>query len=134
MLVLCGWACGIRCICIRVVTPDLAFVSALISSDTEDMRRYRATIGGQRGEELTSCDAVNLLFRGYGHIYLYSQAELTRAVQQAGFADIVETRAVRPQEPIFASVEGQGGVLGEDINAMEAFALEARKPLTANAP
>jgi SAM-dependent methyltransferase len=118
---------------IRLVTPDLAFIAALIGPDSEDLRRYRATIGGQRGEQLTNCDAVNLLFREYGHIYLYSEAELSLAVRRAGFVDIVHTRAGQPHDPIFASVEGHGGVLGDDINAMEAFALEARKALPAHA-
>jgi predicted SAM-dependent methyltransferase len=118
---------------VRVVTPDLAFIAELITSDSEDGRRYLATIGSLQGSALTKCDAVNLLFRGYGHVYLYSASELSDAARRAGFVDIVETRAGQPLDPIFSRAEGHGGVIGEDINALEAFAIEARKPLTQGA-
>ena len=77
---------------------------------------------------LTNCDAVNLAFYSYGHRYLYTTSELRTSLESVGFVDIVENRAGHPQHAIFVGAEGHGDVLGDELNAKEAFALEARKP------
>jgi hypothetical protein len=100
----------------------------LACGDLVDARAYLTALGTyHRLSVLTNCDAVNLAFYSYGHRYLYTTTELRASLESAGFVDIVENRAGQPQHSIFVGAEGHGDVLGDELNAKEAFALEARK-------
>jgi predicted SAM-dependent methyltransferase len=114
--------------CLRVVTPDLTFLMQLVSEQPL-AKSYLAAVSEFHGRTcLTTCDAVNLAFYSYGHQYIYMPSELRSALERAGFVDIVETRAGQPNDQIFVGAEGHGKVIGDDVNAQEAFALEGRKP------
>jgi predicted SAM-dependent methyltransferase len=114
---------------LRVVTPDLTFLMRLTTNSALDARAYLAAIANVHSlETLTTCDAINLAFYSYGHRYIYSSAELRTSLERTGFVDIIENRAGDPIHEIFAGAEGHGSFIGEEINAQEAFALEAKKP------
>ena len=114
---------------LRIVTPDLTFLMRLACDDLVDAKAYLTALRTyHRLSVLTNCDAVNLAFYSYGHRYLYTTSELRASLESAGFIDIVENRAGQPQHAIFVGAEGHGDVLGDELNAKEAFALEARKP------
>jgi len=55
---------------LRIATPDLDWLSSGILSGS------------------VSCDTVNDSFYGHGHRYLYSRAEMLKAVEEAGFASV----------------------------------------------
>jgi len=55
---------------LRIATPDLDWLSAGILDGS------------------VPCDLVNDSFYGHGHRYLYSRAEMAKAVREAGFSDV----------------------------------------------
>jgi SAM-dependent methyltransferase len=117
---------------VRFVTPDLAMFSRLLLDPAE-----RA--GGQpyldlirtffSQPEASWCDAFNYCFYEHGHRYIYSPEELRAELSAVGFANIVETRAGVPSDPDFLGIEGHVKVIGAEPDAIEAFGLEASKPL-----
>jgi len=113
---------------VRLVTPDLNFLGRVLNEQSPQIDLYLDRMREFLGVELSRCDAVNAAFRNYGHSYIYTPAELRRQMEGAGFVNIVETRGGQPDNPIFIGAEGHGAVIGDDVNALEAFGLEARKP------
>ncbi|WP_404369832.1 class I SAM-dependent methyltransferase [Sphingomonas sp. MMS24-J45] len=55
---------------LRIATPDLDWLSAGLIDGT------------------VPCDLINDTFYGHGHRYLYSRAEMLKAVRAAGFGDV----------------------------------------------
>jgi hypothetical protein len=53
--------------------------------------------------------------------------ELTEMLRHAGFSTVRVMQAGRYDHPVFNGVDGHGRVIGEEINAIEAMALEAAK-------
>jgi SAM-dependent methyltransferase len=119
---------------IRVVTPDLTWFANRIldpsASKLEDS--YLTFIGNvfQR-EQVSWCDAINLNFYEHGHQYIWSVDELVRTIGSSGFADVTITRAAYPQQQVFAGAEGHPKLVGAELDAVEAFAIEARVPVAA---
>jgi hypothetical protein len=72
-------------------------------------------------------DAVNRIFYGHGHRHIYAADELASMLQQAGFADVRVMAAGTFAHQIFNGVDGHGRVIGDDITAIEAMAVEAAK-------
>jgi SAM-dependent methyltransferase len=115
----------------RVVTPDLEGMAALcVTEPTPQARRYLEFVASFHGRpSITPADAVNYIFYDYGHRHIYSIASLSEVLRNAGFVDVAATRAGHPIQPVFHGVEGHPGFMGLENDALEAFALEARKPL-----
>lgn len=115
----------------RIVTPDLAFFANAVlhgAPEAEAYLRFLETFT-KSSCPVNWCDAINLNFYEHGHRYIYSPAELKKALLAAGFEDIVETRAGHHSDEIFFDVDGHTRLVGLVPNSIEAFALEARKPI-----
>ena len=122
---------------LRVITPDLTLFAAHVLGGgdprDEDYLQFLRAFHGQEG--LNWCDATNIIFRDYGHQYIWSAEELSAALRRAGFVDLQLGRAACPIQPVFEGCEGhpamlhrEAGVDGARIDAVEAFAIEAMKP------
>jgi predicted SAM-dependent methyltransferase len=112
---------------IRVVTPDLrAFARLALDPGEPEAQIYVHFIQG-RFPHMSPHDIVNNNFYGYGHRYIYSSEELTKALQEAGFDSVTESRGGFPNHPVFTDIEGHPKIVGIKPNAFEAFALEAIK-------
>ncbi len=121
---------------LRVITPDLTWFAEKAlgqgPAEDEDYLRFLRDFTGDPG--VNWCDAVNILFREYGHQYIWSIEELSAGLKAAGFSELVIGRAAHPVQPVFDGVEGHpamitrhSGADGVRIDALEAFAIEARK-------
>ena len=114
------------------VTPDLDwFAKRVLESDatTEAETAYLDFVTNFLKRDVSSwCDAINTIFYEHGHRYIWSQEELRTAVANAGFTDLATTRAAYPADPIFEKVEEHPRLIGHDLDALEAFAVEARLP------
>jgi hypothetical protein len=112
------------------VTPDLEGLAGMcVSPPTPAQERYLGFVAKLHGRDsITPADALNLIFYEYGHRHIYTVAELTGVLAAAGFEDIRASRAGHPIDPGFAGVEGHPGFMGLENDAVEAFALEAKKP------
>jgi predicted SAM-dependent methyltransferase len=114
----------------RLVTPDLDRLARLVLQPATEEDRYLQLVRIWSGNPLaTSVDSVNILFREYGHQYLYNRAALRNVLVDAGFSNIVETSASGYGNPVFRDAQGHVTSLntpvGEELNDLEAFAFEA---------
>jgi hypothetical protein len=113
---------------IRLITPNMqSFARMALDPGCPAAELYLRFLR-QRHPNITAYDAVNMIYYGYGHKHIYSPAELAEIVRRCGFVDIEETQPGVPINPVFENVEGHPRLVGVEANAIEAFALEARKP------
>jgi predicted SAM-dependent methyltransferase len=114
----------------RVVTPSLEnFARMALEPDWPDAQTYLNWFRRwHRKPDADISDVANMIFYGYGHRHVYRRAELAAMLQGAGFTDLKFMRASTYGDPTFDGVDGHGKIVGEDINGIEAFAIEARKP------
>ncbi len=122
---------------LRVVTPDLRrFASHIVGEGDPADDEYLAFLRKFHGQDsLNWCDAINIVFREYGHAYIWTADELGDELRRAGFAELKLGRAAHWMQPVFEDAEGhprmlqrEAGVDGVRIDALEAFAIEAMKP------
>jgi predicted SAM-dependent methyltransferase len=113
----------------RVVTPELEKIAAMaLHEDSPDVQAYIEWYRDwNKKPDATVSDAVNAMFYMHGHQHLYMRAELAGLLKSAGFADMRFFEAGEYGQPVFNGVDGHGKVIGEKINAMEAFAVETSK-------
>jgi SAM-dependent methyltransferase len=114
----------------RVVTPDLENLAGLcLASPSPEARRYLDFVADLHGRPtITPAEALNYIFYEYGHRHIYSISNLAQVLRGAGFVDVADTRAGYPIQAVFHGVEGHPGFMGLENDALEAFALEGRKP------
>jgi predicted SAM-dependent methyltransferase len=113
----------------RVVTPSIEKFAKLALSDGSDTsRQYLDWFRKWSNDPAASlADALNAWFFKHGHRHLFTNAELSDLLQQAGFRNI---KILEPEEygdPVFSGVDGHGKVVGSHINSAEAIAIEAQK-------
>lgn len=114
---------------VRLITPNVEFLFKLFEYNSYESDTYLTWIRDfNNNKQLTICDAVNQMFYGHEHRYLYSIVEMRTMLSKIGFIDIEQSHPGRPISHVFNGVEGHPKVIGYEINAMEAFALEALKP------
>lgn len=116
---------------IRIVTPELDWFAKRVlepaNADEEEYRQFLAAFFKDR--EIKSWgDVINACFYEHGHQYIWSVDELKRAILNAGFADLTVTRAGCPHSELFRDAEGHPRVVGLKLDAIEAFAVEAKVP------
>jgi hypothetical protein len=115
----------------RAVTPSLeAFAQMVLDPESAASRLYldfyRRFSGDARAE---ISDAVNSIFYLHGHRHVYREPELVAMLAEAGFVELRPLAAGSYGDPVFDGVDGHGNVIGSDVNAVEAFAIEGRKPV-----
>lgn len=115
---------------IRIVTPDLEGLARMcVNGPSAAEKSYLDFVAKLHGRtSITPADALNYIFYEYGHRHIFTAAELRQAMTEAGFVDIVESRAADPQREVFIGAEGHPGFMGAANDAIEAFALEGVKP------
>jgi SAM-dependent methyltransferase len=113
---------------LRLVTPSLESMAAIAlgrAQSTEYVEWFRRA-SGEPGAD--AGDAVNAMFYGHGHRYIWSEAKLTACLQALGFREVRRLAPGAHGSEIFRGVDGHGAVIGECANRIEAFALEATRP------
>jgi ubiquinone/menaquinone biosynthesis C-methylase UbiE len=113
----------------RVVTPSLEnFARVALEPESAAAQKYlgffRRYVSNPQAD---ISDAINMLFYGHGHRHIYRVNELAAMFQRAGFSEMRAMPAGTYANPVFNGVDGHGKVIGEEINAIEAFAIEAKK-------
>jgi predicted SAM-dependent methyltransferase len=120
---------------LRVSTPDLTILLALCrpgrSPDQEWFVRYVAENMIADCPYVDPIFVINNEFRAYGHQFLYDEPTLTRALERAGFHDIVRYPMGESPNPALAGLEARTkkAIPGRyEMRAFETLALEARRP------
>ena len=117
---------------IRILTPDFDRVIALTGDVTPEVATLARESNLRNGIDPSVADdpiyAVNRLFSGYGHRFLYTEAALTKALQDAGLTNVVRYPVGDTEDPDFADVDQHGNQINEGWNDYQTLALEADKP------
>lgn len=114
----------------RIVTPSLEnFCRLALEPNSPTAQKYLAFFRRYvNNPNADIADAMNLIFYGHGHRHIYMVQELGGMLMQAGFTNVRVMPAGSYGFPIFNGVDGHGKVIGAEINAIEAMAMEAAKP------
>lgn len=116
---------------IRLLTPDFDRVIALVDAPPEVIDLARASDlrnGIDPDEAGKPIYAVNRLFSGYGHRFLYTEEALTAALTRVGFTAIRRFPVGDTEDDDFATVDQHGNHISADWNDYQTLVLEADKP------
>lgn len=113
----------------RIVTPSFeSFARIALDPASATAQKYLAYFRQfVNNPQADLGDAINLIFYGHGHRHVYLIEELAAMLRQMGFSETKVMAAGTYNDPIFNGVDGHGKVIGEEFNAIESFAIEARK-------
>jgi len=114
----------------RIVTPSLENMAALVQSPASSTARHYLQWWRHRNNDpwATIADTVNSMFYDHGHRHIYTRDELCGMLKNIGFVNLKLLKAGEHAHAAFKGIDSHGKVIGEDINRIEAFALEAEKP------
>lgn len=117
---------------LRILTPDFDRVIALTGEISDEVATLARGSNLRNGIDPAVADdpiyAVNRLFSGYGHRFLYTEAALTRALGDAGFTEVIRYPVGDTEDPDFADVDQHGNQINEAWNDYQTLVLEADKP------
>ena len=116
---------------VRIVTPDLAFLRALLDDASHPQRdAYMAFYQrhNRLGDPFTVTHLVNHFVRAWGHQFIYDRGTLAGLLRSAGFED------VEPQELLDSRIAELRGLakidrMPEGFLELESLTVEGRKPL-----
>jgi predicted SAM-dependent methyltransferase len=117
---------------IRLATPDLSRLLALMHSTNDDTaREYIAWASGEFLDPRTPVAAIHVLnnqFRNYGHQFLYDETCLRESLTAAGFTDIERLPMGVSNDPNLHDAEKHGiNMNNKTMVAFETMVLEARR-------
>lgn len=117
---------------IRIATPDFDRVIALagpVGDDVADLVRQSNLRNGIDPDHASDpIWAVNRLFSGYGHQFLYTEAMLTRELATAGLTNIARYEVGHSEDPELAEADHHGEQINAGWNRYQTLVLEATKP------
>ena len=117
---------------IRILTPDFDRVIALTGDIDPEVATLARESNLRNGIDPAVADdpiyAVNRLFSGYGHRFLYTEAALTAALEAAGLTNVRRYPVGDTEDPDFADVDQHGNQINEGWNDYQTLVLEAEKP------
>jgi predicted SAM-dependent methyltransferase len=119
---------------VRIATPDLAFLLGLCSAEkSEAQTRYVRWAIESFVPEATANDEVfvlNNFVRNWGHQFIYSESVLCRALESAGFVNIVRRELNTSDAEDLQNLENENR-LPAGFLKLETMTIEAMKPLEA---
>jgi len=121
---------------IRIATPDLTTTARLaLEPLTKAQNEYVRFIGDWVFPEIQPAEpafAVNQMFYGYGHKFIYDYTTLKRFLLECGFANPVRCDVGESEVPALRGIESHGELLGdENIMRFETLVVEAVRPTSA---
>lgn len=114
---------------IRVVTPSLTRFCRTVLDPVAagDYLKWFQDFSGRRNAD--AVDAINMVFYGHGHCFIWSEERLCGELVKAGFVAPTVFEAESYGDALFDRVDCHGKVIGNSAaNRFESFAVEARKP------
>lgn len=116
---------------IRIATPDLETIiglkNATPGSVEEHYVKWIVDNFVPHAERDLACYAINQLFRGWGHKFLYDRATLGAVLEKVGFTDVCPYAFGDSADEELSGVEGHGTENGNRLmSEFETMILEAR--------
>lgn len=110
---------------IRIVTPSLnKFIRILEDKDNTYLEWYRRY---NSNTKLDLLDSFNDIFYKHGHKYIWTEESMKYTFESIGFTNINITKTDNYINKIFNGIDGHGEIIGNNINDIEAFGIEATK-------
>ncbi len=121
---------------IRIATPDFERVLALGGDVAPDVAELYTASNRRNGiedpEAASPVYAVNRLFSGYGHRFLYTEAMLTARLSEAGLTGVTRYEVGTSDDPELADVDHHGEQIDAGWNRYQTLVLEAAKPMSSS--
>jgi predicted SAM-dependent methyltransferase len=118
---------------VRIATPDLDRIRALRDQDRDpemdayvkwSIDRFVPYADGYR-----AAFVANVLFRGWGHRFLYDESTLAASLEHAGFADVKRYAYGESDDPELRGIESHGASAEDrEMIRYETLVLEAARP------
>ena len=117
---------------IRIATPDLAQIIALYTQPTaraqQDYIRWIMDSFRPQVRENYPAHVINQSFHGWRHKFIYDEATLRQALQEAGFSTIERVEPGQSADEHLRGIEQHGDYVGSDMAMRyETMVLEAVK-------
>ena len=117
---------------VRISTPNLERIISLQYAPPGgiEQRYVRWLVDGYApaAESYRASYAINQVFRGWGHSFLYDRGTLQAALERAGFSGVTSHEFGQSGDPALAGIEGHGVEDGNtDLSAFETLTLEAAR-------
>jgi predicted SAM-dependent methyltransferase len=116
---------------LRISTPNLDVFRQLPDSKDPDAKEYirwsNCTYGtpAERADEDSPVHVLNRMMREWGHIYLYDEETLRRALIRAGFRRVVRCEPGTSEHAELVGVDRHAVAIGPLANRIESLILEA---------
>lgn len=115
---------------IRISTPDLKFLVNLYSDMKSELQtnyiRWTSDTVIHNGE-CTDTMVINNFVRAWGHLFIYDEKTLTRALRLSGFVDVESYKINESRDEHLRDLENEERMPAGFLQ-LESFTLEARKP------
>lgn len=119
---------------IRVATPDLAAIVGLYREQLDAAQRHyldwvSARIGPTVLPETERAIAINRMFSGHGHQFIYDAPTLAALLRGVGFVEVSCHRPGESNDDALREIESHGRAIGDEaVNRLETMSLEAVRP------
>jgi predicted SAM-dependent methyltransferase len=117
---------------VRLATPDLRNILALISNhnpDSETYLQWAVETFKLPGEPFPKAPVViNNFFRSWGHQFLYDPEMMQKAMEQAGFRDTIQQPVGISRHASLQGLERHGQAIGQWVNQFETMVFEGTAP------
>lgn len=115
---------------LRLVTPDLNFVSSLLYTNSPDATWYAQEFYEKFKTFETRCHAestINRIVYSWGHQHLYTFNSLSELLDIAGFKKTKKETVRNSEHDIFKNIEQHPQIVGLRFNTLESLCIEAQK-------
>ncbi len=117
---------------VRIATPDARQLARiLLETEASDVREYLDWSADRFGWPADAClpaRAVDNLYHGHGHRFLFDEAALRSELLAAGFQQPVRHLPGESRMPELRGLERHAQVIGPAANQFETLVLEALRP------
>lgn len=114
---------------IRISTPDLQFLISLYSEEKSDLQRDYINWACDtfvRNDVKNDTMVINNFVRDWGHLFIYDEKTLRKALETAGFVDIMAFKINESNDVALRGLENESRMPAGFLK-LESFTLEARK-------
>ena len=112
--------------CLRVTTPDLAFLIDLYGAGHSELQERYMSWAGEKLPDDAPGHVINNFVRNWGHLFIYDERTLGDALRDAGFAEVERCELNLSSSPVLQGLENEGR-MPEGFLRLESITLEARK-------
>ena len=117
---------------VRLATPDVVQVARLMDAKKTPVQQklmgHLIHANGAPRTPTPECATVNLLFRAWGHQFLYDAPSLRATLEQAGFRSVTRHLLGESDDEHLRGVEMHWRIDGRDLDEYSSMFFEATRP------